>query len=61
MGVDGSLKGFAIVALVLQVFFAIIFSLTQSYSANLSALDFNGLIGGIFLCFLILIGKKSTT
>lgn len=57
MGVDLSLKGFAISALILEVFFAIIYSLTQSYSVNLSNADFNGLMVSIFLCFLILIGK----
>ena len=54
-----SLKGFAIGALIMEIFFAIIFSLTQGYSQNMSLLDFNGLISTFYLVFLLLIGKTN--
>ena len=56
MAVTRSLRGFAILVLIMQVFFAVIYAFEFGYSQTVSYSDFNGLIATIFLCMLLLIG-----
>jgi hypothetical protein len=53
---NNSLKGFAVIAIVMEVFFAIIYGFHEGYTPTVSYADFNGLIVAIFLIMLLLIG-----
>jgi len=56
MATERSLRGFALITLVMQVFFGIIYAFEEGYSATVSYSDFNGLLAAVFLCMLLLIG-----
>jgi hypothetical protein len=56
-----SLKGFAIIVLVMQTFFAIIYGFEEGYNQTVSYSDFNGLLATVFLCMLLLIGTSAST
>jgi hypothetical protein len=57
MAVDRSLKGFAVIAIVMEIFFAIIYGFHEGYTNNVQYADFNGLIVAIYLVMLLLVGK----
>lgn len=59
MATQRSLKGFAVMALVMQVFFAIIYAFEEGYSPVVSYSDFNGLLAAVFLMMLLLVGTPS--
>ncbi len=61
MATGRSLKGFAIIILIMEVFFAIIYAFEEGYSAKVSYSDFNGLMATVFLCMLLLVGNKIIT
>ena len=56
MATKKSLKGFAVIVIVMEIFFAAIYGFEEGYSSNVSYSDFNGLIATVFLCMLLLIG-----
>ena len=56
MATERSLRGFAIITLVMQVFFGIIYAFEEGYASTVSYADFNGLLAAVFLCMLLLIG-----
>ena len=51
-----SLRGFAAITLVMQIFFGIIYAFEEGYSPTVSYADFNGLLAAVFLCMLLLVG-----
>jgi hypothetical protein len=59
MAVNRSLKSFAIIAIILEIFFAIIYAFEEGYVAVPTDGDFNGLLSAIYLIMLLLIGKLS--
>lgn len=61
MGVDRSLKGFAIIAIVMEIFFAIIYGFHEGYTLDVQYADFNGLIAAVYLIMLLLIGTYPST
>jgi hypothetical protein len=61
MGVDRSLKGFAIIAIVMEIFFAIIYGFHEGYTKDVQYADFNGLIAAVYLVMLLLIGTPHST
>lgn len=58
MAATASLKGFAIAALILEVFFAIIYAFTVGYARSQGFDELNGLLTALFLSMLLLIGKS---
>ena len=56
MATERSLRGFAVIALVMQIFFGIMYAFAEGYATNVSYSDFNGLIASVFLCMLLLVG-----
>jgi hypothetical protein len=56
MATERSLRGFALITLVMQVFFGIIYAFEEGYSSSVSYSDFNGLLAAVFLSMLLLIG-----
>lgn len=56
MAVASDLKAFAVVAIVMEVFFAIIYGFHQGYTSTVEFADFNGLIVVIYLLMLLLVG-----
>jgi len=61
MAVNRSLKAFAFIALVMETFFAIIYSFHEGYVVNVAISDFNGLLVAVFLIMLLLIGNFKFT
>lgn len=60
MAADRSLKGFAIIAIVMEIFFAIIYGFHEGYSPTVNYADINGLFVALYLVMLLLIGKLLT-
>jgi hypothetical protein len=58
MAATRSLRGFAIIVIVMEIFFAIIYAFEQGYSSNVGFSDFNGLVASVFLCMLLLVGTQ---
>ena len=56
MAVAGELKSFAAMAIIMEVFFAIIYGFHQGYTTTVEFADFNGLIVVIYLLMLLLVG-----
>lgn len=52
-----SLKGFAVIALIMETFFAIIYAFEEGYSKTVNFADMNGLIVAVFLTMLLLVGN----
>jgi hypothetical protein len=61
MAPSTSLKGFAVIVLVMEVFFAIIYAFEEGYSSTVTFEDYNGLLTALFLSMLLLIGTQSPT
>ena len=56
MSVNAELKSFAVIAIVMEVFFAIIYGFHQGYAPTVEYADVNGLIVVIYLLMLLLVG-----
>ena len=56
MATQRSLKSFAVIGIVMQIFFGVIYAFEEGYSHNVSYSDFNGLLATVFLCMLLLVG-----
>ena len=61
MAVDRSLKGFAVIAIVMEIFFAIIYGFHEGYVNTVTYADFNGLLVAVYLTMLLLIGTCPLT
>jgi uncharacterized membrane protein len=61
MAVDRSLKSFAVIALVMEVFFAIIYGFHEGYPAQVGYSDMNGLLVAVYLIMLLLVGRCFVT
>lgn len=61
MAVERSLKGFATIVLIMEIFFSIIYAFEEGYAQTVTYSDFNGLVATIFLCMLLLIGTCINT
>ncbi len=59
MAAGRSLKGFAVIVLIMEIFFGIIYAFEEGYAQTVSYSDFNGLIATIFLSMLLLVGNSS--
>ena len=59
MAVDKSIKAFAVIAIVMEVFFAIIYGFHEGYTKSVNYADANGLIVAIYLVMLLLIGNSN--
>lgn len=59
MAAEQSLQKFARIAIVMEIFFAIIYGFHEGYTTTVQYSDFNGLLVAIFLVMLLLIGKPS--
>lgn len=59
MAVDRSLRGFAIIAIVMEIFFAIIYGFEEGYTKDVQYADFNGLMVAVFLVMLLLVGTRT--
>lgn len=57
MAANKSLKGFAIIAIVFEIFFAIIYGFELGFTKTVSFSDMNGLIVAVFLTMLLLVGN----
>lgn len=57
MAASTSLRAFAIIAMVMEIFFAIIYGFHEGYTKDVQYADFNGLIVAVFLVMLLLVGK----
>lgn len=57
MNTEKSLKAFAVIAFVFEIFFAIIYGFEEGFSKTVSYSDMNGLIVAVFLTMLLLVGK----
>jgi uncharacterized membrane protein len=58
MAVDKSLKSFAIIALVMETFFAIIYGFHEGYPTTVNFSDMNGLLVAVYLIMLLLVGTS---
>jgi hypothetical protein len=56
-----SLKGFAVIAFVMELFFALIYGFEEGFSKTVNFADMNGLIVAVFLTMLLLVGKFAVT
>lgn len=59
MAVERSLRAFAIIAIIMEIFFAIIYGFHEGYVKDVQYADFNGLLVAVFLVMLLLVGKLS--